>query len=98
MDLWTELFAEDAVNHFPFHSSFLGGLNIFGRDEVLAAWSGYLQDFESVSLPVDAIYIDEVEKRAVARAGSHNIVRVGPGLFAARRVWDTQKEPVGSAC
>ncbi len=55
MDLWTELFAEDAANHFPFHSSFLGGLNIFGRDEVLAAWSGYLQDFEGVSLPVDAI-------------------------------------------
>lgn len=73
MEAWNDLYAEDATNHFPFHSGFVGDEALVG-EQMREAWKLFPVHFERVSLTVDALFVDERQQTVIVCMDSHNLV------------------------
>jgi ketosteroid isomerase-like protein len=80
IDEWIELYAEDGANHFPFHSGVFSPPDIYGKQQVYAGWRDWPEGYESVSLTVHAIYVDEVARTVTILLDAHN-VRTGGAVY-----------------
>ena len=78
MDGWVDMYADDAENHFPFNFSFGKPEDVIGKEAIRQNWRDFPHWFESVSLPADAVFVDEAERTVVVLADSHNVARMVP--------------------
>jgi ketosteroid isomerase-like protein len=90
IDEWIELYAEDGANHCPFNSIFGNSPDVIGKQEVLAAWKDFPSLFDSCSLTLHAIYVDEEQRTAIFRMDSHHVWAGGRNEWTGEEYYDNQ--------
>jgi uncharacterized protein len=76
VESWIDLWAEDGVNHYPYHSG-LFPAEMVGKQAVYDNWKDVPGLFDSLSFPIHGIWVDELRRTAIVRFDSHNVMKGG---------------------
>lgn len=80
MEDWRDLWADDGVNIYPYHSGLLPE-RMVGKEAIFDYWKGVPDLFDSMDFPIQDMWVDRDSRTVIVRMDSHNVMLGGQGRY-----------------